>query len=56
LKRGGIDFETVKHVFTASIFNYSEGVIGYELAIQPEAPKEPYTGKPRGRKRKESEQ
>lgn len=56
LKRGGIDFETVKHVFTVSIFNYSEGVIGYELAIQPEAPKEPYTGKPRGRKRKESEQ
>lgn len=56
LKRGGIDFETVKHVFTVSIFNYSEGVIGYELAIQPEAPKEPYTGKPRGRKRKDSEQ
>ncbi|SEJ74949.1 hypothetical protein SAMN05216327_11870 [Dyadobacter sp. SG02] len=53
LKRGGIDYEAVKHVFTVTIFNYSEGVIGYELAIQPETPKEPYTGKPRGRKRKE---
>lgn len=56
LKRGGIDYEAVKHIFTVTIFNYSDGVIGYELAIQPEAPKEPYTGKPRGRKRKESKQ
>jgi hypothetical protein len=55
LKRGGIDYEAVKHVFAVTIFNYSEGVIGYELEIQAEAPKEPYTGKPRGRKRKESE-
>lgn len=56
LKRGGINYEAVKHVFTVTIFNYTEGIIGYELAIQPEAPKEPYTDKPRGRKRKESEQ
>lgn len=52
LKRGGIDYEAVKHIFTITIFNYSEGVVGYELAIEPEAPKEPYTGKTRGRKRK----
>lgn len=52
LKRGGIDYQAAKHIFTVSIFNYSEGVIGYELAIEAEAPKEPYTGKPRGRKRK----
>jgi hypothetical protein len=52
LKRGGIDYEAAKHIFTVTIFNYSEGVIGYELAIEAEAPKEPYTGKPRGRKRK----
>ncbi|OJV17363.1 MAG: hypothetical protein BGO21_26135 [Dyadobacter sp. 50-39] len=52
LKRGGVDYEAVKHIFTVTIFNYSEGVIGFELAIGEEAPKEPYTGKPRGRKPK----
>lgn len=55
LKRGGIDYEAAKHIFTVSIFNYSEGVVGYELAIGAEAPKEPYTGKPRGRKPKVAE-
>lgn len=56
LKRGGIDYEAVKHIFTVTIFNYSEGVVGYELAIEAEAPKEPYTGKPRGRRPKVTEQ
>ncbi|MBE8969940.1 hypothetical protein IQ277_28075 [Nostocales cyanobacterium LEGE 12452] len=56
LKRGGIDYKTAKHIFTVTIFNYSEGGIGYELAIETEAPKEPYTGKPRGRKPKLAEQ
>lgn len=52
LKRGGIDYEAAKHNFAISLFNYSEGVIGYELAIEADVPKEPYTGKPRGRKPK----
>ncbi|GGH42604.1 hypothetical protein GCM10007423_39340 [Dyadobacter endophyticus] len=56
LKRGGIDYEAAKHVFTVTIFNYTEGVVGYELAIEIEAPKELYTGKPRGRKRKVTEE
>ena len=56
MKRGGIDYEAAKHVFTVTIFNYTEGVVGYELAIETEAPKEPYTGKPRGRKRKVTEE
>lgn len=55
LKQGGIDYQAAKYIFTVTIFNYSEGVIGYELAIGEEAPKEPYTGKPRGRKPKASE-
>lgn len=52
LKRGGVDYQAIKHIFTVTIFNYSEGVTGYELAIEVEALKEPYTGKPRGRKPK----
>lgn len=52
LKRGGIDYQAIKHIFTVTLFNYSEGVTGYELAIEAEAFKEPYTGKPRGRKPK----
>jgi hypothetical protein len=55
LKRGGVNYESVKHFFTVTIFNYSEGVIGYELAIETEVPREPYTGKPRGRKPKVTE-
>ncbi|WP_188939336.1 hypothetical protein, partial [Dyadobacter endophyticus] len=55
LKKGGINYEAAKHIFTITIFNYSEGSVGYELAIGEEAPKEPYTGKPRGRKPKASE-
>ena len=54
LKRGGIDYEAAKHIFTVTTFNFSEGLTGYELAIEAETPKEPYTGKPRGRKRKAS--
>jgi len=56
LKRGGIGYQAAKYIFTVTIFNHSEGIIGYELAIEAEAPKEPYTGKPRGRKRKVTKQ
>ncbi|TDB67549.1 hypothetical protein [Arundinibacter roseus] len=53
LKKGRVDYQNVKYIFTISMFNYQEGVVGYELALASTEPKAPYTGKPRGRKRKE---
>ncbi|WP_149243485.1 hypothetical protein [Dyadobacter sp. 32] len=50
LKKGGVDFEGTKYTFEVSLFNYEEGVTGYELAIISSEPKPAYTGKPRGRK------
>ncbi|MCF2491501.1 hypothetical protein [Dyadobacter sp. CY347] len=57
LSKGGIDYGNQKYVFTASIFQH-EGSVGYALEISPEqAPeKAPYTGKPRGRRPKDSQQ
>lgn len=57
LSKGGIDFKARKYVFTASIFNHDDAV-GYALEITPEQPVEkvPYTGKPRGRRPKDSQQ
>lgn len=55
LKNGGVDFETVKHTFSVTIFNYIEGIVGYELELlstAPKADKPAYTGKPRGRRPK----
>jgi len=51
LSKGGINYATEDHIFTASIFLY-EGAPAYKLAIQTKEPKPPYTGKPRGRKPK----
>jgi len=50
LKKGGVDFENVKYTFSITLFNYEEGVVGYELALENPLPKPVYTGKPRGRK------
>ncbi|MCF2491519.1 hypothetical protein [Dyadobacter sp. CY347] len=57
LSKGGVDYSNQKYVFTASIFQH-EGSVGYALEILPEqAPeKAPYTGKPRGRRPKDSQQ
>lgn len=52
LRKGGIDFESTKYIFEITLFNYEEGVVGYELALNTEEPKPAYTGKPRGRKPK----
>ncbi|WP_439557629.1 hypothetical protein [Dyadobacter sp.] len=52
LKKGGVDFEKTKYTFDITIFNYEEGVVGYELALGTAEPKPEYTGKPRGRKPK----
>lgn len=57
LSKGGIDYSNQKYVFTASIFQH-EGLVGYALEISPEqaSEKAPYTGKPRGRRPKDSQQ
>jgi hypothetical protein len=52
LRKGGIDFENTKYIFEITLFNYEEGVVGYELELGTEEPKPAYTGKPRGRKPK----
>lgn len=50
LKNGGVDFEGQKLIFKISTFDFDQATKGYELAIETEAPKPEYTGKPRGRK------
>lgn len=50
LKKGGISFDGEKLIFKISTFDFNETTKGYELAIETEAPKPEYTGKPRGRK------
>ena len=50
LKKGAVDFENQKLIFTISSFDFDPATKGYELAIESEAPKREYTGKPRGRK------
>ena len=50
LKKGGVDFESQKLIFKISTFDFDQATKGYELAIETEAPKPEYTGKPRGRK------
>jgi hypothetical protein len=52
LKKGGVDFENQKLVFKISTFDFDQSTKGYELAIEAEAPKLEYTGKPRGRRPK----
>jgi hypothetical protein len=52
LKKSGVDFEQTKFTFSITLFNYEEGVVGYELELQGADPKPAYTGKPRGRKPK----
>ncbi|SDH36480.1 hypothetical protein SAMN04487996_13432 [Dyadobacter soli] len=52
LKKGGVDFESQKLIFKISTFDFDPSTKGYELAIEAEAPKPEYTGKPRGRKAK----
>ena len=51
LKKGGIDFDTVKYTFNINSFTYEDGIGGYELTLISSAPKPAYTGKPRGRKK-----
>jgi hypothetical protein len=52
LKKGGINFDSEKLIFKISTFEFDKVTKGYELAIETEAPKAEYTGKPRGRKPK----
>ncbi|QIP15615.1 hypothetical protein G8759_24770 [Spirosoma aureum] len=50
LQKSGIDYADSKYVFTIKPFDYEDGVVGYELLLNDQAPKPAYTGKPRGRK------
>ena len=54
LHKGGIDYGATKHLFTISSFEYQLGITGYELTLNNTAPNPPYTGKPRGRKPKDT--
>lgn len=61
LNSGGVDYATTKYSFIINSFEY-EGVTAYELqlvkdqAAKESAEKPVYTGKPRGRKRKDAQQ
>ena len=56
LKKSGVDFKKTKYVFTIHSFDHKE-TTGFELQLKQyeEAPKVPYTGKPRGRRLKAKE-
>jgi hypothetical protein len=56
LQKSGIDVLKNKYAFTIDSFVY-EGTAGFELQLSatPLEPKAPYTGKPRGRKRRTEE-
>ncbi|GAB3568464.1 hypothetical protein GCM10027578_21020 [Spirosoma luteolum] len=54
LQKSKIDYANTKYTFVIKPFTYQEGVTGYELQLEDTAPKAPYTGKPRGRKRKDA--
>lgn len=54
LKKGNVNFESEKLIFKISTFDFDQTTKGFELAIETEAPKPEYTGKPRGRKPKAS--
>lgn len=56
LQKRGVDFSGTKYTFVVKPFDYEEGVTGYELVLSDQSPKLPYTGKPRGRKRKVQEE
>ncbi|MCF0052079.1 hypothetical protein LXM25_18570 [Dyadobacter sp. LJ53] len=49
LKKGNVNFESEKLIFKISTFDFDQITKGFELAIEAEAPKSEYTGKPRGR-------
>ena len=55
LQKNGVDYSNNKYNFTIKPFDY-EGLTGYELQLEQEGPKPEYTGKPRGRKPKNSQE
>ena len=50
LQKGGVDYKKTPYGFTIHSFAHEDGVTGYELRLNTQAPKPPYTGKPRGRR------
>lgn len=55
LQKGGVDYANAKYSFTIKPFDYEGGMSGYELQLSSDAPKVPYTGKPRGRRKRVEE-
>ncbi len=53
LQKGGVDYANAKFNFTVKPFEFETGITAYELQLSTDAPKPAYTGKPRGRKRRE---
>jgi hypothetical protein len=56
LKKGGIDYKKTKYKFILSPFTYQEGIIGYSVSLENPDSKPAYSGKPRGRKPKATNQ
>lgn len=56
LQKGGVDYRKTPYVFTIHPFAHQDGVTGYELRLNTQTPKPPYTGKPRGRRAKNTAQ
>ena len=50
LRKGGVYYQQTSYGFTIHLFAHEDGVTGYELRLNTQAPKTPYTGKPRGRR------
>ncbi|QJD80529.1 hypothetical protein [Spirosoma rhododendri] len=55
LQKGKIDYANTKYTFVIKPFSYEEGVTAYELLLDDATEKVQYTGKPRGRKPKNTE-
>ena len=56
LKKGSIDFDQTKYSFTLTPFEDESGTNGYALKLTSDLPKPAYSGKPRGRKPKSSQE
>ncbi|GAB3220677.1 hypothetical protein [Spirosoma arcticum] len=56
LQKGGVEYQKIPYVFTIHPFAHEDGVTGYELRLNTQTPKPAYTGKPRGRRAKNTAQ
>ncbi len=54
LQKGGVDYKKTTYIITLEPFAYQGGLTAYALRLGTQAPKPPYTGKPRGRAAKKA--